>query len=61
VCPSLFSKAAREFQFIHQQIGKKELKICKGNQPMGKGDKSADTLACFENSNEIQKLDEYPV
>jgi len=59
-CPSHFSKAAREFQYIHQPKGKNAWKIRKGIQPKGKRNQSSDSLVGFENSNEIQILFEYP-
>jgi len=49
------SKAVREFQYIHQPIGKRAQKIRERIQPIEKKNQSADALAVFENSNEIQK------
>jgi len=43
---------------IHQPIGNMAGEIRKGIQPIGKGNQAAHPLAGFENSNEIQKLDE---
>ena len=53
--PTPFSKVVREFQYIHQPIGKRAQNIRKRIQPIEKINQSADALAFFENSNEIQK------
>jgi len=49
----------REFQYIHQLIGKKEFKSCERIQTKfdqkEKRNQSADTLAGFEITNKIQK------
>jgi len=55
-----FSKKERENQYIHYPIGKKEFKSGESIRPIRKRNQSADALAAFENSNEIQKLFAYP-
>jgi len=52
----------RELQYTGflQPIGKRPQKIRERILAIGKRNQTADTLAVFENSNEIQKLDEYP-
>jgi len=59
-CPPLFSQSAREFQYVHEPKGKTAQKIRERIQPIEKRNQSADNLALFENSNEIQKLFAYP-
>jgi len=44
---TLFSKNAREFQYIHRPIGKRAQKIRERIQPIVKKNQSADALAFF--------------
>ena len=59
-CSPLFSKTAREIQYIHLPIGKRAQKIRVKIQPIEKRNQTEDALAFFENSNEIRKLFAYP-
>ena len=47
------SKNGKEFQYIHEPIGKRAQTICNRIQPIEKRNQSGDALAFFENSNEI--------
>jgi len=46
-CPPLFSMAAREFQYIHQPIGKRGQKICEKIQPIEKKEINQRMLSHF--------------
>jgi len=54
-----FSKNARETQYIHHPLGKREFISCESIRPIRKRNQSDDALAAFENSNEIPKYFAY--